>query len=101
MAKVALYPKKSGAKHVKKGETARSAFKTLKTATSVASAHPIKNTAPKVSFTAVSAALTDPKRGAFKTLRQERINAKLDGRRKKRATEAAAAAEKAPAATAE
>lgn len=98
MAKVALYPKKSGAKHVKKGETARAAFKNLKTSTNVAAAMPIRQPAVKVSFTTVAAALQDPKRGAFKTLRQERINAKLDGRRKKKAAEAAEAAEKPSAA---
>jgi large subunit ribosomal protein L13e len=96
LAKVIVAPRKSGAKHVKKGDAARAEFKDV--AQHSGAVLPIRQPAAKIEFAAVTEAMRDPKRGAYKTLRQERINQKLEGRRKKRAAEAAAEAPAAPAA---
>ena len=54
----------------------------------VAAAAPIRQPAPVVTFAAVTADMVGDKHSAYKTLRQERTNKKLAGRRKARAAKA-------------
>ena len=91
MAKLVIAPRKSGAA----GAAARADFAKLAQAEAAA---PIRQPAAKVSFVAVTADMTGDKHSAYKTLRQERTNAKLQGRRAKKAADAAK--EAAPAAPA-
>lgn len=93
MAKVVIAPLKGGKKHVRKGETARAEVSALKQVTGAVL--PIRQPVAAVTFAAIPAS---SKLSAFQTLRQERTNAKLDGRRKAKAKAAAAEAPAAAAA---
>ena len=90
MAKLVIAPRKGG----KATAAARADF--AKLAQTTAAAPPIRQPEAKVTFVEVTEAMTGDKHSAFKTLRQERTNAKLQGRRAKRAADAAK--EAAPAA---
>ena len=94
MAKLVIAPSKGGAKTA----AARADF--AKLAQSAAAA-PIRQPAPTVTFLAVDPASVGDKHSAFKTLRQERTNVKLLGRRNKRAAEAEKDTAPAPAPAAE
>ena len=89
MAKLVIAPRKTG----KATAAARADFAKLAQAPAAAA---IRQPEAKVTFVDVTEEMTGDKHSAFKTLRQERTNAKLQGRRAKRAADAAK--EAAPAA---
>lgn len=89
MAKLVLFPAKSGSKHVTKDVAPaadRAAAVQLKGPIMPFASRPAAG--PAV-FVALTPELTG--RSAYRTLRQERTNAKLKGRREKKAKELAAA----------
>lgn len=94
MAKLVIAPSKGGAK------TAAARAEFAKLAQSAAAA-PIRQPVASVTFVDVNPESVGYKHSAFKTLRQERTNVKLLGRRLKRAAEADKEAAPAPAAAAE
>mgnify|MGYP001087049991 CR=1 FL=1 len=86
LEKLVLFPRKGGAKHLHAGEADAA---TRKAATQLTGdVLPINTAAPAPAFIALTEELKGRK--AFRTLRQERINAKLHGRRAKKAAEAPA-----------
>jgi len=87
-SKLAIFPRKSGKKGVKKGDTARPALKDVKQAT-CKTVLPIKRPALRVKARAITDAEKDPKKGAYKILRKAREVKKNVGRKIRRATQKA------------
>jgi large subunit ribosomal protein L13e len=94
LSKLTIFPRKSGAKHLKKGDATAAE---RKAATQFSGEIlPIRQPAPTTTFVKIADVKTTGR--AYATLRKARSDAKLVGRRAKRAAEAAA--EKKPAADA-
>ena len=94
MARLVVQPLKAGkraaGKALKPHEVSRADFAKLVAAAPAggAAAAPIRQPKVSVVFADVTEEMTGDKHSAYKTLRQERTNAKLQGRRAKKAADA-------------